>query len=139
MEDERFEAFKRGFLRGSEAYRRGDVEASWAGVPEDFELLPPAEFPDRGPAEIAAYTHELRKEIPDWFGSPVEFINAGDGIYIVRLEFSGTSRSAKLPTAASVHQVWEVRDGVPIRAREFLDRDEAFRAAGLDGAPDAPD
>jgi ketosteroid isomerase-like protein len=137
MAGEAFEAFKRAYLRGAEAMRRGDLEAAWAGVPEDFELHPPSEFPDpgvrRGPKEIVALLRELREEIPDWGAKPEEFSDAGGGTYIVRLEVGGISRAASIPAAASVYQVWESRDGVPVRVREFFDRDDALRSAGIDG------
>lgn len=136
MGSEAFEAFKRAYLRGIEAMRRGDLEAAWGGVPEDFELHPPSDFPDRGvrrgPEQIIALIRELREQIPDWGGNAAEFIDAGGGTYVVRLEMGGISRAASIPAAASVYQVWETRDGVPIRAREFFDRDEAWRAAGIE-------
>ena len=139
MGDKQFEAFKRAYLQGNAAMRRGDLEEAWGGVPEDFELHPPADFPDRGVRrgrkEILAFIGELWQQIPGWIGRPVEFINAGGGTYVVRLEMEGTSRYASIPAKADLYQVWEVPDGVPVREREFFDRDHALRAAGLEGEP----
>jgi ketosteroid isomerase-like protein len=134
--DPAFEAFKEAVTRGAEAVRRGDVREGWSAVPEHCEFHPPPEFPDpavrRGPDEIADFILGVRETIPDWGGEPAEFIDAGDGTYVVHLIFTGTSGGTGFPLVQELFQVYELRGGEVVRIREFLHRNQAMRAAGLE-------
>ena len=136
MSDPVFEAFKEAVLRGTDATQRGDIEEAWSAVPHDCEFHPPPEFPDRavrhGRDEIIEYIQGVREAVPDWGGEPDEFIDAGGGTYVVHIPMSGTSVGAGIPMAQDLFQVFELRDGRVSRIREFLHRDQAMRAAGLE-------
>jgi ketosteroid isomerase-like protein len=134
--DPAFELFKEAYRQGNDAMGRGEIREAWQGIPESCEFHPPPEFPDpairRGPDEIVAYMVAIREAIPDWRGEPSEFMDAGDGTYVVRLDMSGTSGGAGFPVTQELFQVFETRDGSVVRVWEFLHRDQAMRAAGLD-------
>jgi len=141
--ESQFEAFKRLHRAANAAFRRGEIEEAWGGVPEEFEFHLPAGVPEmpeegvlRGRAEVIRYMQSLREGFPDWGGEPQEYIDFGEGRFFIHMRMTGTGGRSGLSGAADMFQVWEVRNGVAIRMREFTDRADAERVAQGERAED---
>jgi hypothetical protein len=128
-------AFRRRAERTLEAFNRGDYEAAWGELPEDFEFHSVPDWPDaqvaRGPREVIAYfQNDLRETFPDWRGRIESVTELGAGVYMNHLVMEGAGRAGGVPTTTSLFQVWELDGERPVRVREFLRREEAVAAGG---------
>ena len=120
----------------SDALNRGDFEAAFGYLPDDFEWHPAAEMPERrvlrGPREIASFFREIREVLPDWRSVERDYRLVGGSTVLVHHRMSGTGGFSGIGIGSDIFQVMEIGDdGVPRRLREFFDRAEAERAAGL--------
>ncbi len=127
-------AFKSRAEQVIEAFNRGDDEAAWGWLPEDFEFHPIADWPDarvaRGPREVIAYfRNHLRETFPDWRGRIASVSEVGQDVYLSHLVMEGAGRAGGVPTTTNLFQVWEADGERPLRVREFLRREEAVAAA----------
>jgi ketosteroid isomerase-like protein len=117
--------------------RRGDYDDFYAGLfSPDAELIVPQIYPDMEPVYIGIEglkrQRERMEEIwEDLRWEPERFIEAA-GIVVVLLTLSGTSRHMKAGVSAPVAHVWTVRHDRVTRLEVFLDRADAFAAAGFD-------
>jgi uncharacterized protein len=117
--------------------RRGDHDDFYAALfSPDSELIVPQIYPDMEPVYIGIEGLKRQRERMDeiwedlrW--EPERFIE-GAGVVVVLLTLSGTSRQMRADVSAPVAHVWTLRDGRVTRLEVFLDRAEAFAAAGLD-------
>ena len=137
METERFEAFKRLYIRSNELFNERKYEEAWGQLPEDFEYRPPRNFPGtsvlRGPGQIIEHFESVRKALPDSRGEPVEFIDTGKGPYFIHLRLTGAAPRTDRDGVDDLFQVWEFDErGVPTGCREFTERADAVEAAGID-------
>jgi ketosteroid isomerase-like protein len=128
-------AFRRRAEHVLEAFNRGDFEAAWGGLPEDFEFHSVPDWPDaqvaRGPREVIDYfENDLRGTFPDWRGRIESVDEVGPGVYLNHLVMEGAGRAGGVPTTTSLFQVWEMDGERPVRVREFLRREEAMAAGG---------
>ncbi len=118
------------------AVLRGDHDDFYAALfSPDAELIVPQIYPDMEPAYVGIEGLKRQRmrmdEIwEDLRWEPERFIEAG-GALVVLLTLSGISRQMKAPVSAPVAHVWTVREERVTRLEVFLDRDEAFAAAGL--------
>jgi hypothetical protein len=78
------------------------------------------------------FEEEIFGTFPDWRTDPVHFLQAGDGLFVVLLSGRGTGAASSAPTHLDLAEVFELREGVPVRVREFPTWEEALSAAGLD-------
>jgi hypothetical protein len=128
--------FKALFLAGNEAFNRGEFDAAFAGLAADCEFHPLAYATERtlvGPEDVARFfREEIFGTFPDWQTYPVHFELARDGVFVVLLRGRGTGGVSRAPALVDLAEVWELRDGVPIRVREFPAWEEALGAAGLE-------
>lgn len=136
MGDEMLELVKQVGEETVDAFNRGDFEAAFGYLPEDFEWHPPSEFPDsrvlRGPEETASFYRGLRAIFPDYRSEERDYQLVGDRTIITHHRMSGTGGASGIDVGADVFQVMELgEDGLPVRLREFLNRDDAERAAGV--------
>jgi ketosteroid isomerase-like protein len=137
MENERFEAFKRLYVQSNDFFNEGRHEEAWGDLPDSFEYRPPPNYPGtsvlRGPQQIIDHFRSVRKALPDSRGEPVEFIDSGEGPYLIRLRVTGAAPRSDRHGESDLFQVWEFDDrGVPTGVREFTDRELAIEAAGID-------
>ena len=128
--------FRAAFLAGNEAFNRGDFATAFAGLAPDCEWHSVAYATERvlvGPAHVCRFfEQEIFGTFPDWRSDPVHFLQAGDGVFVVLLSGRGTGGASRAPTRLDLAEVWELREGVPVRVREFPTWGEALSAAGLD-------
>jgi ketosteroid isomerase-like protein len=82
----------------------------------------------------------MRTYVEDWFDtvegfeiSVQEEIEVGGGTVMAVLRIDGTVRGSGRVTQ-QLPVVWTFRDGKLVRGREYLTRQEALRAAGLDAS-----
>jgi hypothetical protein len=86
-----------------------------------------------GPEQVCRFfEQEIFGTFPDWRTDPVRFLQAGDGVFVVLMRGQGTGGASRAPTRLDLAAVWELREGVPVRVREFPTWEEALTAAGLD-------
>ena len=117
--------------------RRGDYDDFYAALFNPVaELIVPQIYPDMEPVYVGIEGLKRQRERMDdiwedlrW--EPERFIEAGEMV-VVLLTLSGTSRQMRAEVSAAAAHVWTLRGGRVTRLEVFLDRDEAFAAAGLD-------
>ena len=130
------EQFRAAFLAGNEAFNRGDFATAFAGLAPDCEWHPLAYATERvlvGPEEVCRFfAEEIFGTFSDWRTDPVDFLQAGDGLFVVLLRGRGTGGASGAPTRVDLAEVWELREGVPVRVRELPTWEEGLSAAGLD-------
>lgn len=86
-----------------------------------------------GPQQVCRFfEQEIFGTFPDWRTDPVQFLQAGDGLFVVLMRGQGTGGASRAPTRLDLAAVWELREGLPVRVREFPTWEEALTAAGLD-------
>jgi ketosteroid isomerase-like protein len=132
----RLRAFRAGHAEFVRAFNEGDFERACAGFRDDYEQHFPAGFTERmvrGRDAWRQFFEEFREDVEGWRITPREYIEAGPRTFVVGVENTGVGRASGLQAAIEVWDVVEVdEDDRPFRVREFLDRDEALAAAGLD-------
>ncbi|MGH2956984.1 MAG: nuclear transport factor 2 family protein [Solirubrobacterales bacterium] len=119
------ERFNSGDIEGSIAYWRPDGE---------FHELPYA--PDAGTYRGHDGLRRFQKRVADAFDEVryeiEELIEQGDRVFIsVRMKARG--RDTGIPIDLSFFSVYEVDGGKLAVHRGFMERDEALRAAGIEG------
>ncbi|MBA2523327.1 MAG: nuclear transport factor 2 family protein [Solirubrobacterales bacterium] len=83
-----------------------------------------------GPAEVARYMQGFLSEWEVLVIAGDEFVDAGDSV-VVRVDQRGTGRQSGVPSRMRYFQVWTFRGPSVIRIESFMERAEAFEAAGL--------
>ena len=128
--------FRAAFLAGNEAFNRGDFARAFAGLAPGCEWQPVAYATERvliGPEQVCRFfEQEIFRTFPDWRTDPVDFLQAEDGVFVVLLQGHGTGDASRAPTRLDLAELWELREGVPVRVREFPTWEEALSTAGLD-------
>jgi SnoaL-like protein len=128
--------FRAGYLAGNEAFNRGDFATAFAALAPHCEYHSLAYATERVLVGPDAVCHFFEQEIfatfPDWRSDPVHFLEAGEEMFVVLLRGHGTGGASGAPTEVDLSQVWELREGIAVRVREFPTWEEALSAAGLD-------
>lgn len=128
--------FSAVFLAGNEAFNRGDFATAFAGLAPDCEWHSVAYATERvlvGPEQVCRFfEEEIFGTFPDWRTDPVRFLQAGDGVFVALLRGHGTGGASRAPTDLDLAEVWELRDGIPARVREFPTWEDALSTVGLD-------
>jgi ketosteroid isomerase-like protein len=134
-------AFRQAYEEFVAAFNEGDLERASGGFRDDFEHHLPPGAPERvltGREAWIGFFGELREMLEGWQTVPREITEIGPRCFVVEYENTGTGRTSGLVALAHVWGVIELDgDGRVHRAREFLDRDEAF-AAARDQDPEEP-
>jgi ketosteroid isomerase-like protein len=138
MEPEVLERIRRSYVvyNDGAGVLRGDHDDFYAALfHPDAELVVPAIYPDMEPVYVGMEGLKRQRarmdEIWDdlrW--DPERFIEAGEMI-VVLMTLSGVARQMRARVSAPVAHLWTVRDDRVARVEVFLDRSEAFAAAGL--------
>ena len=125
---------ERGFRRGFRALTRGDVRAAFAGVHPEAEWHQPLTFPGggvlHGREEIVAWYTRLVEDEDDFSLDLKELIDLGDGQVVVRSAARARGRTSGITGELEMTELYEIRDGLIVRAREFVDSSRALESAG---------
>jgi ketosteroid isomerase-like protein len=130
----------RGVRTGLEAYNRRDLAVAAAGFHPDLEYYPYREFVEAGLAEPcyhgpAGYRAYIESTYDVWGGDvqlhPKELIDLGERL-VVLADMPMRAQASGLTLDEAYASIWDLEDGMIVRAQDFLRHDEALRAAGLD-------
>jgi ketosteroid isomerase-like protein len=118
-----------------EALNSGDLDAATAGLPPDFEFIPPPMLPEgdtyRGPQGLRELWQTWSGTFPDFHVQVEEMIDAGDKV-IVMAAVSGTATDSGLEVKTpSFAWVWSFDGDTPIRMEAMPNRATAVEAVGL--------
>jgi ketosteroid isomerase-like protein len=121
---------------GYEAFARYGVDAIIELLDPEIEVAPIEEVPGRrtyrGHEGFRSYMAEIRELFGDFGWEATELTEVGNSV-VARTRFYAEGRESGVPVEAIVFIVWTLRDGKAIRARGYLDRDQALKAAELEG------
>jgi len=139
-ESEFLRAFREGFEEANRAWNAGDVEAAYAALPDQLEYRLAPIWPEarelRTRDEVVEFFEGFQETFPDARTASHEYLEGDQGTLVVGFRVIGTGRASGAGSEMEIWQVWEVRDQADLtatRVREFTDRREALRAAGLSG------
>ena len=120
--------------RGYEAFARRDLDAALEMMDPQIEAHDAPETPDAtvhyGRAAVRRDWEQMFALFED-FTIDIEEVFDGDEELVVFLRLSGRGRESGAEVDATMAHVWTIREGLAIRLRQYLDRTEAFEAAGL--------
>jgi uncharacterized protein len=120
--------------RASAAFNRGGVEAALEYFDPEVEWTTTGIFLEagtyRGHKGALEYMGALATELEDLHSEPETFIDAGDQV-VVPFRLSGRGKQSGAPVVFTGILVYALRGGKILRIRNYTDRDEAFKAAGL--------
>ena len=122
---------------GFEAANRGDWEAAFATIPDDFEAIPPPDLVRlgfapvyRGRADRLRYQLAWIAELGDFQQALEELIDLGDRFLVLgHMTGSGTASGAVFES--EIAYLWTQSGGQLIREESFRSHQEALEAAGL--------
>ena len=127
MSQENVEVVRRFY----EAILRGENARALACLAPDVDYGVLQEGLAHGPDEVRAMWERWEG---DWEGGgktvAEEFIDAGDQVVVTVHEW-GRGRASGIEVDVRVFNVFTVRDGMVLYKREFAERSEALKAAGL--------
>ncbi len=129
MSSNHLAALKRIYARWS----RGDF-ASAEDLDPDMEFCFSAEFPEQGVHKgSAAVSDAMREWLQAWEGFrlvPERFIEV-NGAVVVFLHSHAIGKHSGFPVESEGANVWELRDGKPVRLTVYQSRAAALAAVGL--------
>jgi uncharacterized protein len=105
-----------------------DQEVDWRameGAPDDVGEM-------HGTAAVHRYLQDWLDTFEGITTVPVELIDAGDDRVIAVLYVTGKARLSGIATELRYAVVYTLRDGKIVRGREYAERSEALKAAGLE-------
>ena len=122
-------------LHAYEALNSGDLDAATAGLPPEFEFIPPPMLPEgdvyRGPQGLRQLWQTWRAAFADFRIEVEETIDAGDQV-IVMAAVAGTGIGTGLEVSSpSFAWVWSYEGDVPVRMEAMPNRATALKAVGL--------
>jgi len=122
--------------RGYAAFNEGGVEAILDFLEPEIEWVnehpPPMDRTYRGYDGVRAYFEELGALFEDLHLDPEEFIPVGNQYVLVFLRVSGRGITSGVEGAQPVANLWKVGRRGAAQVRQFYDRAEALKAAGLE-------
>jgi ketosteroid isomerase-like protein len=122
-------------LSAYQALNNGDLDAVSAGLPPDFELIPPPMLPEgdvyHGPDGLRQIWETWSAAFDDFRVDIEETIDAGDKV-IVMAAVSGRHNDSGLEVRSpSFAWVWSFEGGTPVRMEAMPNRATAVEAVGL--------
>jgi ketosteroid isomerase-like protein len=120
---------------GYAAIERQDWDEVQALYHPEIEWTDPPEVPDGGTHVGVDAVRESWQNyldaLEEWKLEPLEFLSGKDEI-LVHSKVNGVARHTGIPIDLDLFQVWTARDGLLVRMRAFLDREQALEAAGME-------
>jgi ketosteroid isomerase-like protein len=104
-----------------------DEEVNWRameGAPDDVGEM-------HGTAAVRRYLQDWLDTFEGITTVPIDLIDAADDQVIAVLHVTGKARLSGIATELRYAVVYTLRDGKIVRGREYAERGEALRAAGL--------
>jgi uncharacterized protein len=129
MSQENVEIVRRHF----EAYLSGDNETALAAYDPQVEFdasLRPEGHVYRGREGVAEAMRVWTGTWEDWTIELEEIVDAGDRVVLIARE-SGRGKGSGIEIDQRVYGVFTLRDRKIVRWKGFIDRDQAFEAAGM--------
>jgi uncharacterized protein len=120
---------------GYEAFNRGDIEGSLAGLHPEIVwhtyIVPgPGGGTYRGHDGVRELWADARRIFGEFRNIPEELFERGDRV-VAFVRVVGVGRESGAPVEARIAHVQTIKDGKVICVESFEDRDEALRAAGI--------
>jgi ketosteroid isomerase-like protein len=113
-------------------WRERDLDAAFAGLPDDFEWVVPV-HPD---GAVHRGRHAVTEFFRDWIDqweepeSDWQLEQTGPDTVLALVTTRGRGRASGVPVELGFAQVWTFRDGEPARMVLYADADKGRRAAG---------
>ena len=108
-----------------EAFGRGDVSAVLGAMADDIEWYEADGMPygglHHGPEAVAQKVFGPQiEDVPDFAVTPEEFVVSGDTVAVVA-RYTGSGKSTGKQLDLQVVHIFDVRDGMIARFRQFVD------------------
>ena len=130
MSEENVEVVRRAF----DAYHREGLDGMLRYLDPEIEWTTTGAFLEaatyRGHEGVRRYLGAMIDEFDDLRNTPEEFIDAGEQV-VVTTRASGRGRLSGAPVELPMAAVSLVKDGRIIRIRNYREKAEALKAAGL--------
>ena len=122
---------------GVEAFNRRDFEVATAGFHPDIEWIAGTDLvPDagvyRGPEGVLEFWGTWLDAMEDFKLEVEEALDAGEGRVLLVTRATGHGNDSGVPVEGSFAQMWELRDGLAVRAQMYASREAALEAEGID-------
>ena len=114
-----------------ESYSRGDYSEATECLAPDVVYEVGQELPALGRAAVRAMWERWDTTWDELETVPEEFIDAGDHV-LVTVHYSTRGRGSGIKFEERLFDVYTFSEGKCVHKREFRDRSEAIKAAGLD-------
>ena len=132
MSQENVEVVRRLFA----AAERGDLSGFMSGLDPEIEWDGSRVVPD---TTVVRGHEAVRKAFRRWFGAwrkdfetrAEEIVVLDPNTVFVVVHDLGTAKGSGITMDRRIFQIWEFRDGLAVRTRHFLDRDQALEAVGV--------
>jgi ketosteroid isomerase-like protein len=134
MSDENKQVVKRGHEARSAGRIWDWMETLDPDIEWDISGYPVADFPTRGSGrkEFVAHVTKYWSLWNDYSQDVKEMIDAGENVVVVLHEHA-RMRNSDVDLERDVAAVWTIQDGKRVRFRAFARREDALRAAGIEG------
>ncbi len=115
-----------------DAFNRRDLDAVISQVGPEFEMHLLPEAPEdmvHGPNGLKRYFSDLLDAFPTWQAELRECSEVREDVFLAHIQIGATGPGSGLEVGFDIYEVWELRDDVPVRVRQFPNRDEAVKAS----------
>jgi ketosteroid isomerase-like protein len=120
-----YEAFARGGLDRFMEHFTGDVDY------RAVETAPDDQGPIAGKDAFRAWLQDWIEMFDEFKMEPLELIDAGEDTVVVAEHYGGRAKLSGIDVHSTVWTVLTIRDGKMARGREYLSREQALEAVGL--------
>lgn len=132
MSDDHVEIARKGY----DAFLEGKLSTVAQMIDPAFVAYLPEGLPGaktyRGPEGFLAGVREQLEAFEEWRLEPQEFIDAGNRV-LVLVHQRGRGRLSGVEVEVYTAWLWTFGNGKAVELRVFLDKEDAFRAIGLEG------
>ncbi len=123
-------------VEGIEAFNRRDFDAATAGFHPDIEWIAGSDLvPDaavyHGPDGVLEFWGTWLDAMDEFKLDVEETLDVGDGRVLLVTRATGRGSDSGVPVEARIAQLWELRDGLSVRARMYPSREAALEAEGI--------
>jgi ketosteroid isomerase-like protein len=118
-----------------ERWSQGDFRTTDVLAPDAVLVMRPG-LPDVGTYEgLEGFAAYMRGFLEPWTHITItaeEIIEAGDGRVVVTVNQRGVGSVSGIATELHYAHLWSFRDGKAVRLEAYREREDCFRAAGLE-------